>query len=437
MRIDPRPRLVLAIWLFGTITPANADWVVLRNGHKLRGEVLETTADAVVLRMPGNTATLALGEVDRVIKEPLASYFEQVARELLERNDDDGAARLLARGREHSPEHAPLAPLALAALALRRAAAAVLELDFDAAISATEAAAAAYPGSKRIERDLERLAATRAFFQQHGSLPGDPIALRAPGVTVLHHHPLRAPAWAERAAGLITKWHKLLRRSDSHSLPSDALLVLVVARTVDEVRAAAAKAAPAGILPDSDEALLISRTKAITHMGAVDDQLEALVSRYVATQLHEYHPHWIIEGLVAGGATPEREAEWRHQASVLLELEKGVLGLLPLSTVRGYAQLDDAVARENYRIQAAATLRFVCGFSSGRRTLSRAVEDARNAMLYDLLNPKIKHYRQKSYRIEDLIPRYLNILLPRALKFESHERFEHAFREWVRTGSRR
>ncbi len=423
----------LGVGLAGCAVSAAADWVVLHNGERLRGQVENRAADPVVLVMPSMTARIERADIAEVVVEAPEVYFVEAARACVEQGVLRDAARLVERGRGTCAE--ALAPVALAIEALEAARSAEAELDFATAVDRARAAREAFGPSAQLDRELARLEKVKVFFDANKSLPGELLERANGPIAILHHHPKDAVRWWDEAAAELVRVVPTMRRSVHHKLPEEAVFVLVVHRDRDEYLAATKGLSAHGLLPDTDQARLVSRTRGATYAEVASKHLPALVARFAALALYEFAPLWLTEGLASGAAAPTAEAACRETATALA-------AAAPLSSLESvmktshYGDLD-FVARERFFGLSRSFVRYVAGSRDGVPKVSRAIEHARNAMLADLLNPGKKHFKLKSYRIEDLLRGYLPLFVPKELGFDDVGALEKDYTQWIATGKRK
>lgn len=432
------PRTLIALLCCALAQTASADWILLHNGHKLRGEVTSDDGEHLELQLPSIKTTIKRSAVKMIIKEPTGVYFNESIRTLIRRGDFRSAKLLAARAAKANPADARLANLSKASDKLAAAADQIDAFSYAEALPLVAQAIELLPKIKALPRILQRYRDEAAHVERFGTLPGPFRQLTVNQVVVLHHHTPKAKGWGKRADALIDDAVKRLGRSKSHRLPKDVMLILAVYRNAEEYRKGIEAARPYGVFPETDEARLVSRTRGATHMGAIDEQLPTLIDRWVAVQLHEFHPLWITEGLVAGGHTEAWEQEKQREKLYNAASEAGLYDLLSLSKLTHYGELETPEDKARFKLHSTLQVRFVCGFPGGRRILSKAVSDARNAVFWHLFNPKLKRGRLKSYRMEDLVPQFLAISLPKALRIRGGvEEFDARFANWLTTGSRK
>lgn len=419
-----------------TAGPAAADYVVLKNGQRLRGEVIARGETGVDLQLPSLSTTIPHDDIATIETEKPEAYFEEEATRLLKRSYWDQAAKFLERGLEKCPDHAPLKTLAAATAKLRAALDAVDQMDLAKAETLAAAAVDIAPQIDRFARELKRISQAKGYAAEHGSLPGDFRELTEGRVIIRHHHPAKAAAWAKQATELIPEVVRRVRRARAHKIPAESRLVISVYRTADAYEAGTVKARPYGRLAGTNAARMTSSTTAATYMDAADDWIPAIVERFVVTQMYEFTPLWLREGLVGGGNVKDNEMVLRDAAAELLEGEQ-LLALEELLRVGHYEQFDDMISRNRFRSQAAAFTRYVCGFGNGLRETSRAITKSRNMVLYALLDPRKKQRRLKSYRFEDLVPIFLTRQLPERFGLKDLPTMEKDFGEWIATGKRK
>lgn len=96
--------LVLSLGLVLAAAPSRADVVQLKNGRQIRGEVLEETAEQVVIKTPDGRVTLPAREVERVDREARPALLLGLAREAARLGDRDRARRLYLDARTAADE---------------------------------------------------------------------------------------------------------------------------------------------------------------------------------------------------------------------------------------------------------------------------------------------------------------------------------------------
>ncbi len=414
---------------------AHADYVLLKNGQRLRGEVVEEGDSEIVLLMPSVRARLARDKILRVIKEDNRRYYQSEGNKFLERGMYEDVVRFTKRGLERYKDAAELRTLSEVGGLLLEARKKVAELAFPAALELTKQARAKLESSKRVQRELESLESTHAYFAKNGSLPGDWMSLKRSGVRIVHHHPQIAKRLAKRVDELIKAKVLQYRASVSHKLPKEAVFVLMLYRNRDEFLAGMpdVKKYPQGLLPMTDGARLVTDTRAASYQGEAEKWLEDLASRYVLIQLYQLLPLWALEGLAAGGLDKQQDAlraavNKQREAQQLTAVER-------LLAVRDLGQLDQPDQRARFVRQSTLFVHFLSRHSGGRYKLFKSFRVARMEMMKDIrLILKGKKKYKGSLRFENMFVVYVPKVLAKQFKHENLEALGKSFELFVRTG---
>lgn len=405
--------------------PVSADFVLLENGRRLRGVVVEETEKEIVLQLPSVKTRLPRSKVKQIIKEDNRAYYRVETASFLERGMYGDAVKFGGRGLESFPDAARLKGMVDAAGRMQEAGKKAELLAFDAAIGLAEQAAKLAPASKRIARELARLRKTKQYWAEHGSLPGAWVETRGTGVRLLHHQPVLARQLKDRIETLVRQKVEAYRSTVSHKLPRDAVFVLEVHRSEQAYRKALPdpKKFPQGLLPGTDRSRLVTDTRGTTYQQVAAGELEPMVSRYVLIQLYKLLPLWALEGCAAGGLEKGKPASGKptSPASKLL-LQRHYGGL-------------DAAARQRLAQEARRLVQFFVAHRSGRFRMFRAFRKARTEMMKDIrliLKGTKKH--RGSLRFEVMFARYVPEALSKEFKLKDPAALDAAYAAFCETG---